>query len=177
MVKVIDVQPTPNPEALKFIVDARLTEKGAKAYDDRRAGESDPLAKALFDVGPVAGVFVLDRFVTVTKFHAADWPELQGKIAEAIEAHAVPAAAAAGAAETAGEDVMARINRVIDENIRPALAGDGGGIEIVGFEDHVLSVRYQGACGGCPSSTSGTLFAIQNLLQRMVDDKITVQPI
>lgn len=178
-VKVIDLQPTPNPDALKFIVSARLSDKGAKAFDDRRAGESDPLAKALFDVGPVAGVFILDRFVTVTKFHAAEWPELQGKIAETIEANAVavaePAGQAAGAVD--GNDIMVRINKVIDENIRPALAADGGGLEIVNFEDNLLSVRYQGACGGCPSSTGGTLFAIQNLLQRMVDEKIKVEPV
>ena len=59
----------------------------------------------------------------------------------------------------------------------PALAADGGGLEVVGYQDHVLSVRYQGACGGCPSSTGGTLFAIQNLLQRLVDEKIKVEPV
>jgi Fe-S cluster biogenesis protein NfuA len=177
-IQVIDVQPTPNPDALKFIVNAKLTDKGAKAYDDRRLGESDPLAKALFVVGPVAGVFMLDRFVTVTKFHAADWPELQAKIAETIETHAQPVEAPAEAAAVgAGEDVMAKINQVIDQNIRPALASDGGGLEILGYEDHVLTIRYQGACGGCPSSMSGTLNAIQNLLQRMVDEKIRVEPI
>jgi NFU1 iron-sulfur cluster scaffold homolog, mitochondrial len=177
MVKVVDIQPTPNPDALKFIVSARLTEKGAKVFDDRRMGETDPLAKALFDVGPVAGVFVLDRFVTVTKFYAAEWPELQGKLAETIEANAQPVAAPSAETAEGGDDVMAKINRVLDENIRPALAGDGGGLEVLGYEDHVLSIRYQGACGGCPSSTSGTLNAIQNLLQRMVDEKIRVEPV
>jgi NFU1 iron-sulfur cluster scaffold homolog, mitochondrial len=177
MVNVIDVQPTPNPDALKFIVNAKLTEKGAKAFDDRRMGESDPLAKALFDVGPVAGVFMLDRFVTVTKFHAADWPELQDKIAQTIEENAQPVEAPAEGPAAGGDDAMAKINKVIDENIRPALAADGGGLEIVGYQDHVLSIRYQGACGGCPSSTMGTLYAIQNLLQRMVDDKIKVEPV
>lgn len=178
-VKVIDVQPTPNPDALKFIVSARLADKGAKAFDDRRAGASDPLAKALFDVGPVAGVFVLDRFVTVTKFHAAEWPGLKDQLVETIEASAVAVDTPEAAAVLAvGEsDIMVRINKVIDENIRPALAADGGGLEIVSFEDNLLSVRYQGACGGCPSSTGGTLFAIQNLLQRMVDEKIKVEPV
>jgi NFU1 iron-sulfur cluster scaffold homolog, mitochondrial len=177
MVKVIDIQPTPNPDALKFIVNARLTDKGAKVFDDRRTGEKDPLAKALFDVGPVAGIFVLDRFVTVTKFYAAEWPELQGKLAETIEANAQPVEAPAAAGGAGGNDVMARINQVLDENIRPALANDGGGLEIVGFEGNVLSIRYQGACGGCPSSTSGTLNAIQNLLQRLVDENIRVEPV
>lgn len=178
MVKIVDIQPTPNPDALKFVVNARLTDKGAKAFDDHRAGAADPLAKALFDVGPVAGVFMLDRFVTVTKFHAADWPELTAKISETIETHARPVESPeAAAAAAGGEDIMARINRVLDENIRPALAADGGGVEVAGLEDYTLLVRYQGACGGCPSSTTGTLFAMQNLLQRLVDERITVQPV
>ncbi len=178
MIKVIDVQPTPNPDALKFIVSARITDKGAKSFEDHRAGAGDPLAKSLFELGPVAGVFMLDRFVTVTKFHAADWPGLKDKVVEAIEAGAEPVHAPAAPPPPAPEDdVMVKINQVIDQHIRPALAADGGGMEIVSFQDNLLSVRYQGACGGCPSSTSGTLFAIQNLLQRMVDEKIKVEPV
>ena len=178
MVKVIETQGTPNPDALKFIVNAKLVAQGAKSFDDHRAGAADPLAKVLFDLGPVASVFMLDRFVTVTKFHAADWPELHDKVVQAIETHAQPVEAPTPVTAAAGkDDAMDRINQVLEDNIRPALAADGGGVEIVGYEDFVLSVRYQGACGSCPSSTSGTLHAIQNLLQRMVDERITVQPV
>lgn len=177
MVKITHVLDTPNPDAVKFMLEGRILASGARSFENPQAGANDPLASAIFAVGPVASVFYMDRFVTVTKYPGADWNEIQAGIVKAIEANAKPAEeppqAAAG---TAGpdNDVLDSINRVLDENIRPALAGDGGGLEVLAYKDFVLSVHYQGACGSCPSSTSGTLFAIQNLLQRMVDERIQV---
>jgi Fe-S cluster biogenesis protein NfuA len=63
---------------------------------------------------------------------------------------------------------------VLDTQIRPALASDGGGLEVVALEGKKLTIRYQGACGSCPSSISGTLMAIENLLQAEVDGNLTV---
>jgi NFU1 iron-sulfur cluster scaffold homolog, mitochondrial len=177
MVKVIDIQPTPNPDALKFITNARLVDKGAKAFDNHRQAKGDPLAEPIFDVGPVASVFMLDRFVTVTKFTAADWDDLPAKIAETIEAKAQSLEVPGEQAAVKEDDLIGRVNQVIDQNVRPALAADGGGLEVLGVQNNVVTIRYQGACGGCPSSTSGTLNAIQNVLQRLVDEKLTVQPI
>jgi len=176
MVKVVEVEATPNPDALKFITDARLVAAGAKSFDTPDAALGDPLAEALFKAGPIRSVFYMDRFVTVTKPVEASWADLQRPIVTAIEASATPAAAPAenGAARGAAEDALAKINQIIDENVRPALAGDGGGLQILDFSNKVLTVHYQGACGSCPSATTGTLFAIQNLLQRMVDPEIQV---
>lgn len=176
MVKVIDIQETPNPDALKFITDARLVAVGARSFEDARAGELDPLAASIFATGPVASVFYMDRFVTVTKFPGADWDWIREKVQAAIEANAQPVeekpVAGTGSAESG--EILDKINQVLDENIRPALAGDGGGLEVIGYNDFILSVHYQGACGSCPSATAGTLFAIQNLLQRMIDPRIEV---
>ena len=65
---------------------------------------------------------------------------------------------------------------MLDDRVRPALAGDGGGLEIIGLTDKTLQIRYQGACGTCPSSIAGTLMAIQNLLQTEIDEELTVVP-
>ena len=54
------------------------------------------------------------------------------------------------------------------------LQGDGGDLYVMGLAGNTLSVHYQGACGSCPSSTAGTLMAIQNLLQAEVDDAMVV---
>lgn len=175
MIHVVETQATPNPDSLKFITDATLVARGALSFENAEKARGHALAEALFAAGPVASVFVMDRFVTVTKFPDAEWPAIEPKIAAAIAAAARPAAdaPAPGAAPTADE-TLARINAVIDENVRPALAGDGGGLEVLDYADHVLTVHYQGACGSCPSATQGTLYAIQNLLQKMVDPKIQV---
>ena len=69
---------------------------------------------------------------------------------------------------------LTRINEILDEKVRPALAGDGGYLEILGLKDHTLSIRYQGACGSCPSSLTGTLMAIEGMLKQEVDPDLEV---
>ena len=66
------------------------------------------------------------------------------------------------------------INDLLDKRVRPALAGDGGGLEVLALKDKTLTIRYQGACGTCPSAIQGTLVAIENLLKREVDPSMEV---
>jgi Fe-S cluster biogenesis protein NfuA len=70
--------------------------------------------------------------------------------------------------------LLDQINAILDEKIRPGLAGDGGGIEIIGLHEKRLTIRYQGACGSCPSSFTGTLMAIESILQAEVDPELEV---
>ena len=100
------------------------------------------------------------------------------KLAEPIRA--APTASEAPAQSNApvyapGENpLLDRINQVLDEKVRPGLAGDGGGLEIIGLDDKKLLIRYQGACGSCPSSIGGTMMAIEYMLKEDVDPDIEV---
>lgn len=174
--KVMNFEPTPNPNAMKFNVDGKLIEGGSRSFDSADAGSNDTLAKALFDLGKVTSVFYMPGFVTVNKSPEADWASLAPSIARTIETtDLAPVGGESGAAGEAGGDVrMTKINHVLDTQIRPALAGDGGGLEVVGMSDNTLMIRYQGACGSCPSSIQGTLMAIENLLQAEVDENLRV---
>lgn len=69
---------------------------------------------------------------------------------------------------------IAEINAILDDRIRPYLASDGGWLEIVSLEENVLKIRYEGACGSCPSSLTGTLMAIENMIQEEIDPEIQV---
>jgi Fe-S cluster biogenesis protein NfuA len=69
---------------------------------------------------------------------------------------------------------LIRINEILDERIRPALAGDGGWLEVLGLKENTLTIKYQGACGSCPSSLSGTLMAIEGMIKQEVDPEIEV---
>jgi len=174
MIEVVEVQNTPNPDARKFITNTRLTDR-AKAFDTPASAQGDPLATTLFDCGPVSSVFILDRFVTITKFASTEWDNLTPRIRAAIEAHAVEVPATTNARPPApSADLMAQIETAMDKHVRPALAGDGGGLEILGLNGFVLSLRYQGACGSCPSASTGTLYGIQNVLQQTVDPRLVV---
>ena len=58
---------------------------------------------------------------------------------------------------------------VLESGILPALAADGGGLELVGRHEKQVMIRYVGACGSCPASLTGTLVAIEGMLQKEVD--------
>ncbi|HEX7957717.1 MAG TPA: NifU family protein, partial [Pyrinomonadaceae bacterium] len=69
---------------------------------------------------------------------------------------------------------LARINEILDEKVRPYLASDGGWLEIVSLKEKTLTIHYQGACGSCPSSLSGTLMGIEGLIRQEIDPDIEV---
>src|ERR671939_531985 len=78
------------------------------------------------------------------------------------------------AEEGAADPLVARINEMLDERIRPYVASDGGWLEVLSLDEHTLTIHYQGACGSCPSSLSGTLMAIENMIRQEIDPDIEV---
>ena len=177
MPKVVNIEPTPNPDALKFIVQRPILRSGTRSFRDFGAAVGDPLASSLFALGHVTSVFYMDRFVTVNKGPADEWSGLIDPICEAIEdleMEAVDGNAPAAGVSMADDQKLERINKLLDERIRPGLAGDGGGVEVISFEENTLQISYHGACGSCPSSGSGTLRYIEGMLQDEVDPEIRV---
>jgi len=73
------------------------------------------------------------------------------------------------------------VEKVIDDNIRQMLIMDGGDMEVLDIkengENHDIYIRYLGACNGCASADTGTLFAIENILKEKLDPNIRVLPI
>jgi Fe-S cluster biogenesis protein NfuA len=190
MVHVKSIQPTPNPNAFKFVVDDILW-PGTKSCVRAADAAGFALAEQLFAVDGVDTLFFCDRFVTVSMTASADWravhesatriledwksPYAAGGVAPAADGSQAPAPALDPNSLPAEQQAMlGKINAVLDDRIRPALAGDGGGLEVIGLEGKTLLIRYQGACGSCPSSIGGTLMAIQNLLQAEVDEELAV---
>ncbi|MEO0480106.1 MAG: NifU family protein [Planctomycetota bacterium] len=187
MVQVQSIQPTPNPNAFKFVCDEPLL-NGTRHYPNAGSASGHELAEKLFAIEGVDTLFFSEQFVTVTMSADADWRQVHEKATAALEAapsgSAPTAETAASVAETSDFDPAAlddgskalyeQIDALLEDRVRPALAGDGGGLEVVGLEGKTLMIRYQGACGTCPSSIGGTLAAIQNLLQAEVDDELAV---
>ncbi|HXQ69640.1 MAG TPA: NifU family protein [Pyrinomonadaceae bacterium] len=183
MPKIADIEETPNPNAVKFILREAVSNGVAKQYGSADQAENDTLAKSLFDVGHVVSVFYMDRMITIEKDEEGDWDELLPALAvpirgaEPVQVSAAAAAAAVGgsiAAVTSDDPRLLKINEILDEKVRPALMGDGGYLEVLGLSEHTLSIRYQGACGSCPSSLTGTLMAIEGMLKQEVDPDLEV---
>ena len=186
MPKISDIQETPNPNAVKFILREPVTSGVGRQFASDDQAQSDPLAKSLFDIGNVVSVFYMDNMITVEKEDTADWDELLPTLAVPIRA-AESAASASGngvaavggaiAAVTSDDPRLLKINEILDEKVRPYLMGDGGYLEIIDLKDHTLSIRYQGACGSCPSSLTGTLMSIESMLKTEVDPELEVVPV
>ena len=185
MPKIDNIEETPNPNAVKFVLKEPVTNGAARSFHSAAEATDDQLAHSLFEIGPVVSVFYMGNMITVEKAEEEDWDDLLPRLAVPIRA----AAAAAGGASLATEagaqggalgavlsddPRLIRINEILDERIRPALAGDGGWLEVLGIKDNTLTIKYQGACGSCPSSISGTLMAIEGMLRQEVDPELEV---
>jgi NFU1 iron-sulfur cluster scaffold homolog, mitochondrial len=180
MLKIAEIERTPNPNAMKFILKEPLTWGITHSYDNAEQAKDDTLACALFDIGHVTNVFYVDHWITVTQDGASDWHELMRKVAEQIRAAptagaqsaATVAAASATLADIDPEDRQRidRINALLDQQVREYLQSDGGDLYVVGLKGNRLIVHYQGACGSCPSSISGTLTSIENLIRSIEPD-------
>lgn len=183
MPKIADIQETPNPNAVKFILREPVSHGTSHSFKTAEDAEGDALANSIFLVGDVVSVFYMDKMITVEKTDESDWDEVLPALAVPIRAaesaasgNGNAASAVGGAiAAAAGDDpVIAEINELLDERIRPYLASDGGWLEILELEENVLKIRYEGACGSCPSSLTGTLMAIENMIRDEIDERIEV---
>ncbi|HWW76763.1 MAG TPA: NifU family protein [Pyrinomonadaceae bacterium] len=190
MPKIENIEETPNPNAVKFILREPVTAGTTRSFHSAGEAEGDPVAGPLFAVGEVSSVFYMDKMITVEKTDEADWDDLLPRLAVPIRAVAgvgagvgaqtqQAAAASAGVGGPLGammsdDPRLARINEMLDEKIRPYLASDGGWLEVVSLKEHTLTIHYQGACGSCPSSLTGTLMGIEGLIRQEIDPDIEV---
>ncbi|QQS32015.1 MAG: NifU family protein [Acidobacteriota bacterium] len=185
MPKIADIQETPNPNAVKFILKEPVSYGTSHSFKTADSAKDDKFANSIFEVGNVVSVFYMDKMVTVEKTDDAEWDEILPELAVPIRAadavtssngNRAAAAAVGGAIAAAASDdpVLAEINDLLDDRIRPYLASDGGWLEVLGLEDNTLRIRYEGACGSCPSSLTGTLMAIENMIREEIHPDITV---
>jgi len=183
----IQTESTPNPATLKFLPGQSVLEVGTADFPSAEAAETSPLAKRIFAVGGVSGVFFGADFVTVTKTEATDWthikPALLGAIMEHFQSGAPVMAAEAKPAgghashDGADGDIVKQIKELLDTRVRPAVAQDGGDITFHGFDRGVVYLHMQGACAGCPSSTLTLKMGIENLLRHYIPEVTEVRPV
>ena len=191
--KVLRIQPTPNPDAFQFILNGRVIGEGTKTFDSPDDAWDDPMAKALFDIFGMQSIYVKDNFVTISKSNAVGWHTIMEKIGAAIEAYlkfyengdeaegdkdvhpVLESFNKEDFFDYNDERKTEVINALLDVAIRPALSNDGGGINVLSVEDKTIKVHYQGACGSCPSSTTGTLQYIEQFLKEAIHPDVEVQ--
>ena len=183
---VEEIELTPNPSSVKFILDRKVIDSGSKTIDGYL--ESDTFAINLFALDIVDRAYLRENFVSVTLNSADLWVVFKDKIKNIIEADLKKyedgdeevSSSILDDFDTetypdlADDEKVIIVEAVLDSSIRPALANDGGGLEVIEVEGDIVRIRYQGACGGCPSSTGGTLRVIENHLRSQLDPEIKV---
>ncbi|MEO1103479.1 MAG: NifU family protein [Devosia sp.] len=184
----IQTEPTPNPETLKFLPGQTVLESGMVDFRAEDEAAGSPLAQRIFAVDGVTGVFLGYDFVSVTR-DGTPWEHLKPAILGAIMEHylsgdPVIEGEAADVEPVAEEDfdqkdahTVAMIKEILDERVRPAVAGDGGDIIFRSYRDGIVHLAMRGACAGCPSSTMTLQMGIQNLLRHFVPEVQEVRPV
>lgn len=176
------IQSTPNPNALKFVLNVPVRNTGRVTYKDPSQCKDNPMAAALFTIPNITEVYFFDNYITLTQDGNVDWDQIEDQIKKVILEFApdhdpdFPGPETEKTAAPVSDDPeIAKINAILDSTIRPGLQMDGGDLQILSLDGMTLTVVYHGACGSCPSSTMGTLKAIEGILRDQYNPEITVQ--
>jgi Fe-S cluster biogenesis protein NfuA len=173
---------TPNPESLKFVTSRHILPNFQLDFKTKELASGSALAKKLFEIPFVNGVFIANNFVTITKNPEYEWIEITPELKEALRQFLLSGAKPVDDAllpkdilqgqnaEAANEDPESKIKDLLDKYVKPAVQMDGGHIEFKSFEDGVVTLALQGSCSSCPSSTLTLKSGIEGLLKRMVPE-------
>lgn len=182
----IETEATPNPDTVKFLPGRPVMENGTAHFQEGDDLDRSPLAAALMDLPSVVGVFLGADYVSVSKSHEADWDQLKARIlASLMQFFASGAPIIVGEASDAlvveenadDAEIIDQIRQLLDEKVRPAVAGDGGDIVYRGFSEGIVYLQMQGACQGCPSASITLKHGIENLLKYYVPEVVGVRPV
>ena len=140
---------TPNPAVMKFGTNKALTQTDVEYKNIDEASKSSPLAQAIFNFPFVKEVFISDNYISVTKYEMVEWKEVFAEVRTFIREYLVDGktiikeipnqnTANKPTIETPVvelEGISAQISDILDEYIKPAVAGDGGNIAFRSYDE------------------------------------------
>ncbi|MBF0122367.1 MAG: NifU family protein [Candidatus Omnitrophica bacterium] len=176
----ISVQPTPNPNAMKFVLNVPVKSKDSAVYRQYAQCGDNKIAGDLLRIESVSEVYFSSNFITVTQNGSGDWDAIEARVKKVIlggiGGHNPDfTLSVSGEAKPASTGELAKIEMILNATIRPSLQRDGGDLEVLGLDGKTLTIRYEGACGCCPHAAMGTLYAIQNILRDQYDPEIVIE--
>jgi NFU1 iron-sulfur cluster scaffold homolog, mitochondrial len=171
---------TPNPQAMKFVLDIYLCDTPIE-YSSAQQAEENLLAKKLFEFEGIKNVFIVSNFITLTKEGNQDWYELLTPIREAIrnyflnnDALVLTGIPVKPVSEPEviipSTELESKIKSVLEEYVRPAVEQDGGAIDFKSYKDGKVTLLMRGSCSGCPSSSVTLKGGIENLFKKMLPE-------
>jgi len=190
---MIETQQTPNPDTLKFLPGKKVSEVGPIEFLKNDKNIKVSLANKILSLEGTVMVFFGEDFITVKKKKDLNWQDLKhGIISEINDYYAqgndvvvgkdlglakILSKSASDSKQLQSNEIINKINEVLDSKIRPAVAKDGGDITFKSFTDGVVTVELKGSCSGCPSSIMTLKQGVQNLLCHYIPEVKSVEAI
>jgi len=174
---MINVLDTPNPDTKKFVFDKTIVAKGSKEF--KKKDGSLNLVDELFNIGEIELVFLDKNFISIRKSKDISWEDLTQNVLDLLSKNIKEDFTPFTFEEETKftDDVSIRIEEVLNDKIRPAVAMDGGDIRLKSFKNGVAEVMLKGACAGCPSSTITLKHGVERMIKHYVPEVISVEAI
>ena len=172
----VQTQITPNPNSLKFLPGQTVSNSGSYEITEKNSVNND-LIRNILSINGVTGVFLGSDFISVNKKESINWEDVKHIVISLINEYYQSGnkfVIDKDPDETESKkdliSIEKEIIKILDNKIRPAVAKDGGDIKFKEFKDGIVTVKLQGSCSGCPSSTMTLKQGVQNLLCHYVKE-------
>ena len=181
---IVETENTPNPDTLKFLPGQKVSDAGPVECSKNDKNIKIPLANKILSLEGIEMVFFGEDFITVKKEKNLNWDDLKHGIISEINDYYLEGnkiVVKKDLQDTQKEnsqdsnEVINKINEVLDSRVRPAVAKDGGDIKFKSFIDGVVTVELRGSCSGCPSSVMTLKQGVQNLLCHYIPEVKSVE--
>ena len=181
---MIQTEPTPNPDSLKFISEKTISDAGTEEFQKSQISKvSNLFIKELLAFNGVELILLSKNFLSVKKTKDVSWNELKPMVISHLNDYfeknnePILKEEKIQPNKSNNNEVVNKIIEVLDTKIRPAVARDGGDIKFKSFDNGVVKVELQGSCSGCPSSLMTLKQGVQNLLKHYVKEVNSVEAI
>ena len=190
---MVEIEHTPNPDTLKFLPGKKVSEVGPIEFLKNDKSIKVSLANKILSLEGTVMVFFGENFITVKKEKDLNWEDLKhGIISEINDYYSkgnevvvgkdlrlekILSKSASDSKPVQSNEIINKINEVLDSKVRPAVAKDGGDITFKSFKDGVVTVELKGSCSGCPSSIMTLKQGVQNLLCHYIPEVKSVEAI
>ena len=190
---MVETEHTPNPNTLKFLPGKKVSEVGPIEFLKNDKSIKVSLANKILSLEGTVMVFFGEDFITVKKEKDLNWDDLKhGIISEINDYYSkgnevvvskdlklakILSESASDSEPVQSNEIINKINEVLDSKVRPAVAKDGGDITFKSFKDGVVTVELKGSCSGCPSSIMTLKQGVQNLMCHYIPEVKSVEAV
>lgn len=179
---IVQLEFTPNPDTLKYSTNKTLLLSGAANFTSKEAAvDKSPLAEKLFEIPQISAVMIGTNFATVTLRNQDGLQQLSDQISNVVKNFLATGAQAvipqAKTNSSSLSEIENKIVSILDAEIRPAVAMDGGDISFEKYEDGFVYLRMQGSCAGCPSSMMTLKMGVETRLKEAIPEIQEVIPV